>query len=91
METISRAHGDDAPHEHNELERRRSKLVVLVQRGASITAAGEQEQAQLEQRGLRWETTAAAAASWGCSCADMQPEVTTFSTLLIEEKRSIPA
>ena len=84
METISRAHGDDAPHERN-------KLVVLAQRGGSITAAGEQEQAQLEQRGLRWETTAAAAASWGCSCADMQPGVTTFSTLLIEEKRSIPA
>jgi hypothetical protein len=73
-----------AAHEHNELERRRSKLLLLGQCGGSATAAGEHEQAQLEQRRLRRQCTAAAAASTGCGCADMQPKVTTCSALLVK-------
>ena len=73
-----------AAHEHNELERRRSKLVVLGQCDGSAAAAGEREQAQLEQRGLLRQCTAAAAASAGCGCAEVELEVTTCSELLTD-------
>ena len=67
---------------HEQREQCRSRFEELGWRARSAAAAGEHAEGELQQRRLWLQLRVAGSASRRTYCAEMEPEVTTYSALL---------